>query len=83
MLLEVNASGEANKHGFAPEEVPRLAPALAELKHVRVDGLMTMAAYEEDAERTPADVRGAAAAAARSAGEPRSWAGRCRICRWA
>jgi PLP dependent protein len=51
-LLEVNASREANKHGFAPEEVPGLAPMLAELKHVRIEGLMTMAAYEEDAERT-------------------------------
>lgn len=51
-LLEINASREANKHGFTPEEVPGLAPRLAELKHVRIEGLMTMAAYEEDAERT-------------------------------
>ena len=51
-LLEINASREASKHGFAPEEVPGLAPRLAELKHVRIEGLMTMAAYEEDAERT-------------------------------
>ena len=52
VLLEVNASREANKHGFTPEEVPGLTPTLAELKHVRVEGLMTMAAYEEEAERT-------------------------------
>jgi PLP dependent protein len=51
VLLEVNASREAAKHGFAPEEVPALAPALAGLKHLRVDGLMTMAAYDEDPER--------------------------------
>jgi pyridoxal phosphate enzyme (YggS family) len=51
-LLEVNASGEAAKHGFAPPDVPRLAARLAELRHVRMEGLMTMAAYEEDAERT-------------------------------
>jgi pyridoxal phosphate enzyme (YggS family) len=51
VLLEVNASREANKQGFAPEEVPGLAPALAKLHHVRVGGLMTMAAYEQDAER--------------------------------
>jgi pyridoxal phosphate enzyme (YggS family) len=50
-LLEVNASGEASKYGFAPEEVPALAPALAALRHVRVTGLMTMAAYEEDPQR--------------------------------
>jgi pyridoxal phosphate enzyme (YggS family) len=50
-LLEVNASGEAAKHGFAPEEAAGLAPALRELKRVRVTGLMTMAAYEEDPQR--------------------------------
>jgi pyridoxal phosphate enzyme (YggS family) len=50
VLLEVNVSREANKHGFRPEEVPDLAPALAALRHIRVDGLMTMAAYEEDPE---------------------------------
>jgi pyridoxal phosphate enzyme (YggS family) len=51
-LLEVNASREENKHGFAPEEVPGLAARLAELNHVRIEGLMTMAAYEEESERT-------------------------------
>jgi pyridoxal phosphate enzyme (YggS family) len=51
-LLEVNASREASKHGFAPDEVPGLAARLAKLKYVRIEGLMTMAAYEEDQERT-------------------------------
>jgi pyridoxal phosphate enzyme (YggS family) len=51
-LLEVNASRETSKHGFAPEDVPGLAARLAELKYVRIEGLMTMAAYEEDAQRT-------------------------------
>lgn len=51
-LLEVNASREANKHGFVPEDVPGLANQLAKLKYIRVDGLMTMAAYEDDPERT-------------------------------
>jgi PLP dependent protein len=50
-LLEVNASRAANKHGFAPEELPGLAEKLAGLRHVRLRGLMTMAAYEEDPER--------------------------------
>src|SRR5438045_2512250 len=45
VLLEVNASREPNKHGFAPEDMPPLAYQLAELRHVRVEGLMTMAAY--------------------------------------
>jgi pyridoxal phosphate enzyme (YggS family) len=52
VLLEVNASREASKHGFTPEEVPGLAARLAELRHVHVEGLMTMAAYEEDPQRT-------------------------------
>jgi PLP dependent protein len=59
-LLEVNASREAGKNGFAPEEAARLAPALRGLKRVRVTGLMTMAAYDEDPQRcrpTFADLR--------------------------
>jgi pyridoxal phosphate enzyme (YggS family) len=51
-LLEVNASGEASKHGFAPEAVPALAESVTALRHVRIEGLMTMAAYEDDAEKT-------------------------------
>ncbi len=48
VLLEVNASGEASKHGFRPAEVPGLVPLLRSLKQVRVEGLMTMAAYADD-----------------------------------
>jgi PLP dependent protein len=51
VLLEVNASREPNKHGFLAEQVPQLVPDLAQLKHLRVDGLMTMAALDEDPER--------------------------------
>jgi PLP dependent protein len=51
-LLEVNTSREASKHGFAPEEVAGLVGRLAEPRHVRIEGLMTMAAYEDDPERT-------------------------------
>ncbi len=51
-LLEVNAGGEASKHGFRPDELPALAAEVAGLRWLRVDGLMTMAAYEEDPERT-------------------------------
>jgi pyridoxal phosphate enzyme (YggS family) len=64
VLLEVNASGEASKHGFAPADVGAVLPHLAALQRVRVRGLMTMAAYqEEDAERcrpTFAGLRGLA-----------------------
>jgi pyridoxal phosphate enzyme (YggS family) len=52
VLLEVNASGEASKGGFAPAELFGLAPVIRELRHAQVRGLMTMAAYEEDPERT-------------------------------
>jgi pyridoxal phosphate enzyme (YggS family) len=51
VLLEVNATGETNKQGFAPEELPPLLPAVAALGHVRIRGLMTMAPLEADAER--------------------------------
>jgi pyridoxal phosphate enzyme (YggS family) len=60
VLLEVNASREVNKHGFTPEELPGLIPHLSGLRSVRVRGLMTMAAFEEDPERcrpTFAEVR--------------------------
>ena len=47
VLLEVNASGEASKLGFAPDAVLPLAPALRRLRRLRVAGLMTMAALQE------------------------------------
>ncbi|MDI6693382.1 MAG: YggS family pyridoxal phosphate-dependent enzyme [Anaerosomatales bacterium] len=43
VLLQVNVSGEATKHGFAPEEVEDALKAAAEMGSVRVDGLMTIA----------------------------------------
>lgn len=52
VLLEVNVSGEASKHGFAPAAVEKLTPSLAKLRRLQVDGLMTMAAYEDDPRRT-------------------------------
>jgi pyridoxal phosphate enzyme (YggS family) len=51
VLLEVNCSGEASKHGFTPAEVPGLATTLRGVKGCRVLGLMTMAAPEDDPER--------------------------------
>jgi pyridoxal phosphate enzyme (YggS family) len=49
-LIEVNASGEENKHGFTSDEASGLSSSLAALKWVEVQGLMTMARYEEDPE---------------------------------
>jgi pyridoxal phosphate enzyme (YggS family) len=51
VLLEVNASCEESKHGFRPEQIPALTPHLLRLANLKVCGLMTMAALEEDPER--------------------------------
>ena len=45
VLLEVNISGDPAKHGLAPEQVEPLLPDLANLTHVRIRGLMAMAAW--------------------------------------
>jgi pyridoxal phosphate enzyme (YggS family) len=52
VLLEVNVSGELSKNGFQASEVQTLAPALTTLRRVRVRGLMTMAAFEENPQKT-------------------------------
>ena len=52
LLLEVNASGEASKHGFTPAAALAEAGDLLALPGIRVCGLMTMAPYESTAEAT-------------------------------
>jgi pyridoxal phosphate enzyme (YggS family) len=52
VLLEVNASGEANKHGFAANELPSLVSALSSFQSLRVMGLMTMAALTPNPEES-------------------------------
>ena len=51
VLLEVNCSGEASKQGFPPTEVHSVVRGLGHVHHVRVVGLMTMAAFEEEPEK--------------------------------
>lgn len=46
VLLEVNSSGEAAKHGLAPDAVEPLLAAAARFPHVSICGLMTMAALK-------------------------------------
>lgn len=46
VLLEVNCSGDAEKHGLTADGLKELLGQLAELSHVEVCGLMTMAARE-------------------------------------
>jgi pyridoxal phosphate enzyme (YggS family) len=48
VLLEVNISGEAAKHGFHPDEIAQHLAQIAELPNVHVLGLMTMASREGD-----------------------------------
>ena len=51
VLLQVNASGEASKSGFTPEEITQEWPTiLAKSSRVRINGLMTMAAESENSE---------------------------------
>jgi len=55
VLIEVNVSGDATKHGFPPNEVAAALPRIAELKNLQVVGLMTMAALEGGPERARRD----------------------------
>jgi hypothetical protein len=52
VLLQVNVSGEESKHGFAPDELMRIMPQLAELTGLRIQGLMTMAPLVANPEET-------------------------------
>jgi PLP dependent protein len=50
LLIEVNVSGEASKHGVEPPRAVALAEEIAGLEAVRVVGLMTMAPFSDDPE---------------------------------
>ena len=47
-LLEVNMSGDSTKHGWSRETIREVVPELGGLRHIRIDGLMTMAAASRD-----------------------------------
>jgi len=49
ILLEVNISGDASKHGFSPAEMPLVIEAAAKLSHLKVRGMMSMAGLDTDA----------------------------------
>jgi hypothetical protein len=51
ILLEVNCSREENKGGLRVEDVPAITDKALSLPGVRMDGLMTMAAFHDDPER--------------------------------
>ena len=49
-FIQVNVSGEATKHGLAPEELIAFARTVADMRGIAVAGLMTMAPFVEDPE---------------------------------
>ena len=51
VLIEVNVSGEASKHGIAPAAVASLAKAIGALPRLRLRGLMAIPEPGADAER--------------------------------
>lgn len=55
VLLEVNISGDAEKHGFDPQQVAAELPAIAELDHLRILGLMAMATRGSSSEEARRD----------------------------
>jgi PLP dependent protein len=50
VLIEVNLSGEAAKHGIGAKEAVELARAVQALDHVNLTGVMTMAPFSDDPE---------------------------------
>jgi pyridoxal phosphate enzyme (YggS family) len=60
VLIEVNISGEAEKHGFAPEQLLIAWPEIMKIKDVPIVGLMAMAGLDsqgDNARRQFAGVR--------------------------
>lgn len=51
VLVEVNVSGEARKHGFAPGDLAQVLAHSAALDRIAVRGLMTMAPLDAESER--------------------------------
>ena len=51
ILVEVNIAGEKSKFGTTAEDAILLVEEIAKLENVRIEGLMTIAPYVEDAEQ--------------------------------
>lgn len=50
VYVQVNTSGEANKSGLAPDQVPHLLEALTAHPLLRVQGFMTLAVFSSDSD---------------------------------
>jgi len=57
VLLEVNVSGDLEKHGFAPNEIGEVCRQLDRYDRVRVRGVMAMASREGDLDAARRDFR--------------------------
>jgi PLP dependent protein len=57
VLLEVNISGDAAKHGFAPAEMSERLAGISAFTRVQIRGLMAMAGLDGDADRARVDFR--------------------------
>jgi pyridoxal phosphate enzyme (YggS family) len=55
ILVEVNVSGDAAKHGVPPGDLPGLLEQISRCQNVEVNGLMTLAALEGGPERARHD----------------------------
>ena len=51
-LLEINLGGEPSKHGFEPAALDGAVDELAELEHLRIEGLMAIPPFETVAEES-------------------------------
>lgn len=58
VLCEVNMAGEDSKFGLKPEETMEFVRYIAELQHLKVRGLMTIAPYTEEPESNRQYFRG-------------------------
>jgi PLP dependent protein len=52
VLIEVNIAGEKNKQGCNPDKLTDLIKSVSKLKNIEIIGLMAMAPYFKDAEKT-------------------------------
>lgn len=52
ILLEVNVSGEKSKFGFVPEGLKTSIEELLALKHLKIEGLMTVAPFDPNPENS-------------------------------
>ena len=52
ILLEINVSGEASKSGLKPEDLAATLEQINALPRIEIRGLMTMAPFAEDTEKT-------------------------------